>query len=517
MPAESDDERFLVQMAAHDPLQAVAWGVPIDDLPSLEPDWWQERQRLWAAQRDSQDPVLRAAAFAEERWMAQGEHLRAVHATIDSPVFAVRQCLDEVPLGEPDDVERYARLLESVPRALAGLEKTLEQGVARGRTAAVRQVSATIDALAEWSAAALVERVDAGDFEVAPGVRSDVVRAAADAAQAFARFGTYLRDRYAPQARAGDAFGVDGYRIWASRYFAEDPDLGWYGWARDELDRVLVELDLARRAAERAGPSTIVEGAAAHRRWATGFVGAAGAATSAVVPLPGTDPGPAVKLMPQGGIGTYSAYYSPPHGVEPGAVWIDGGDGPHYVEYEKVLLAHEGLPGHHAETLHQRGSDRLSPFQRVAYLPAHSEGWGLYAEQIADEVGLFDTPHSRAGYLGSLALRVASVVVDMGVHCSLHEDGESWSIARASELLASVGLGEAAARSWMTNILGRPGHRSTYAIGKQAWIEARATARARGCTDAAFHVGALTSGPCDLVTLRTRDGASMDQEPRERS
>ena len=507
--SQSDDEAFLSELTAHDPLQAVAWGLPIDELPSLDPGWWQERQRLWASRALSSDPVLRAAAVVEERWMAEGEHLRAVHATIDSPLFAVRQCLDEVSLEAIPDVHRYSRLLRSVPRALDGFKLTLREGAARGKAAARRQVIATADALDEWSPAALLERVADCGVAIPTTLRMEVDLCGTAAAQAFADFASFLRGSVANDAREDDAVGREAYRVWASRYFADDPDLSWYEWAIDELVRILDQLAIVRKESEIAGASDVVRGAVAHQRWVENFVSAAGSATSGIVPLPDGDRGPVVKLMPRGGIGAYSAYYSPPTGDEPGAIWIAGDEGPHYVEYEKVLIAHEGVPGHHAETAHQRRGDRLTAFQKLAYLPAHSEGWGLYSEQLADETGLFDTPHSRAGYLGSLALRVASVVVDMGVHCSLldHQQ-ELWTIPKATALLASVGLGDAAANSWMTNILGRPGHRSTYAIGKLGWVEARENASRRGTPESEFHIRALAAGPCDLTTLRSRDFAA---------
>ena len=500
------DDVMLRQLAEHDPLLAVAWGLPLTRLPSMDPDWWAARLALWDVAAGSSDPLLAAVADAEVAWLEQEEHLRCVHATIDSPLFAVRQCLDELPLVDEEDVAVYVGVLSTIPVSLRGLEQTLRKGIAEHKTAARRQAIATTAAAREWSAAVLTERITSHLRASLPaGLALDFDRQAAAAADAFAGIASFLTSEYLPHARAEDVVGPDTYDLWARRYFLESPRRDWYGWAIDELDKVTDELQSARRAIEAAGPSLRVAGSAAHRDWCEQFVATAASATVALVPLPRGDSVPAVQLMPAGGIGSYSAYYSPPKETEagPGTVWIAPGDGPHYVEYEKVLLAHEGVPGHHAETVHQRRAPSLTPFQRVVYLPVHSEGWGLYAEALADEVGLYDTPHSRAGYLGSLALRIASLVIDMGLHCGLpRSDGAAWTIAAAAELLHDVGLDEGAATSWIDNILGRPGHRSTYAVGKLGWTEARRAAVAAGVDASTFHVAALQAGPCTFEVMR---------------
>ena len=506
MPEEDDSAAFVDAIARHDPFQAVAWGLAFDvSLPSLGPEWWEERNSLWRSARSSADRLLAAVATHECQWMDAQEHLRSVHATIDSPTFAIRQCLDELPLETSADVERYTAALESVPLALAGLTQTLSAGIAAGKVAAVRQVLATAEAAEQWSPGALTAALAQEVRAALPVAQEKALDTAARrAAVGFGDFAAYLRGRYAPQARSGDAVGEETYGLWAARYFAQVPDNGWYDWAQGELPVILADLSRARSAVEEAGPSMTVEGKEAHRDWAALFVDQALGATSAVVPLPSGVGPPEVRLMAEGGIGSYAAYYSPPaHGNTSGVVWIDASDGPHYVEYEKVLLAHEGVPGHHAETTHQCYGEPLTAFQRVAYLPVHSEGWGLYSEQVADEAGLFDTPHSRAGYLGSLALRVASLLVDMGMHCNFpRADGGQWDTAAALATLESSGLDDAAA-SWLTNILGRPGHRSTYAVGKYVWLDARGAAFDRGRSIAEFHVEALRRGPCTLADLRT--------------
>jgi uncharacterized protein (DUF885 family) len=487
-------EGMLQRLAAHDPLLSVAWGMPIERLPSLDPDWWSTRTALWREATGADDRLLVAAAQAEVEWMDHGEHLRCVHATLDSPLFAVRQCLDELPVATAADVALYTDVLASVPGALSGLEQTLRQGIAEQKTAARRQVIASVEAAQQWSVEALVERVP-------PKFRASLP--AAEAADAFATIARFLVAEYMPHAHVEDGVGAEAYDVWARRYFLERPRHDWYEWAMDELDRVLDELRAARQAVDSAGPSFTVTGSAAHREWCEQFLAEATAATADLVPLPAGDGGPEVRLIPSCGIGSYAAYYSPPGGGSAGTVWIAPGDGPHYVEYEKVLVAHEGVPGHHAETVHQRQAGSLTPYQRVAYVPVHSEGWGLYAEELAEEAGLYDTPHSRAGYLGSLALRAASLVIDMGLHCGMRRrDGALWTVGSAGDLLVEVGLGEAAATAWIDNVLGRPGHRSTYAVGKLGWTEARRSAAAAGVNAGAFHVAALRRGPCTFETLR---------------
>jgi uncharacterized protein (DUF885 family) len=175
------------------------------------------------------------------------------------------------------------------------------------------------------------------------------------------------------------------------------------------------------------------------------------------------------------------------------------------VEYEKAVLFHESIPGHHVEATVQSSAPHLSRFQRHVYIPGHSEGWGLYAEHLAEAMQLIDTPQAIAGCRGSHALRLASLLIDVGLHRGLAppaflraDIGASWTQAGAVALLERVGLTASVAEWWFTNMIGRPGHRASYAAGERVWRELAsaggdlATPRSRP----------LSLGPMGLELLR---------------
>src|SRR5260370_15830150 len=81
--------------------------------------------------------------------------------------------------------------------------------------------------------------------------------------------------------------------------------------------------------------------------------------------------------------------------------------------------------------------DRLSRFAKCSFVSGHGEGWALYAERLADELGWFGEPGTRLGMLGGSAMRAARVVIDIGVHLGLPlPDRSRWTLGRASDLLS---------------------------------------------------------------------------------
>ena len=117
--------------------------------------------------------------------------------------------------------------------------------------------------------------------------------------------------------------------------------------------------------------------------------------------------------------GTTTAYYHP---GSPAA----GIAGTYYVNTSKLdqrplwelpaLTAHEAVPGHHHQIALQQELD-LPPFRRYfSFFTAFTEGWGLYAERLGEEMGLYDTPAKKMGQLSYQAWRAARLVVDTGIH-----------------------------------------------------------------------------------------------------
>jgi uncharacterized protein (DUF885 family) len=148
----------------------------------------------------------------------------------------------------------------------------------------------------------------------------------------------------------------------------------------------------------------------------------------------------------------------------------DVGDWPKYGL--PSLTYHEGVPGHHLQISTAQTSGDIPTLRKVGGFSAYSEGWALYAEQLADELGGYSTPLERAGYLQSFLFRAARLVVDTGIHT------KRWSREQATAYMVQT-TGFAAPRSQreVERYCTQPGQACSYKVGHAAWVRARAQAR----------------------------------------
>ena len=140
------------------------------------------------------------------------------------------------------------------------------------------------------------------------------------------------------------------------------------------------------------------------------------------------------------------------------------------------------------------------------FVSGHGEGWALYAERLADELGWFGEPGTRLGMLSGSALRAARVVIDIGVHLGLPlPDGSRWTFERACEVLRERGRAEPhRVHAEVVRYFGWPGQAISYKLGERAWLAARDEARQRLGSHfnlKQWHTEALSLGPVGLATL----------------
>ena len=134
------------------------------------------------------------------------------------------------------------------------------------------------------------------------------------------------------------------------------------------------------------------------------------------------------------------------------------------------LTWHEGLPGHHLQISLAQRSDALPLLRKGGGFSAYSEGWALYAEQLADELGAY-SGFERAGYLQSYLFRATRLVVDTGIHAM------RWSREQATEtMIANTGFPQRRAQSEVERYCTMMGQACSYKIGHIAWTRARAKA-----------------------------------------
>ena len=165
-----------------------------------------------------------------------------------------------------------------------------------------------------------------------------------------------------------------------------------------------------------------------------------------------------------------------------------------------TLAHHEGIPGHHFQANALDAAGTLSPFRRLVRFSAYTEGWALYAEQLADEMGCYaDDPVGRIGYLQSMLFRAARIVVDTGIH------HKRWTRAEAVNwMVDNAGESPIPAQREIDRYCVYPGQACSFKIGQTAIVAAREQARAAmgGRFDIrGFHDVVLLGGPMPMATL----------------
>ena len=115
---------------------------------------------------------------------------------------------------------------------------------------------------------------------------------------------------------------------------------------------------------------------------------------------------------------TSAAQYFPgaPDGSRPGIFYVPIVDATKTVTARESLFIHEAVPGHHYQVMLQRENDSLPAFRRFGGFTAYIEGWGLYAESLGKELGLYKDPYQYMRALGDEIHRAIRLVVDVGLH-----------------------------------------------------------------------------------------------------
>jgi uncharacterized protein (DUF885 family) len=162
-------------------------------------------------------------------------------------------------------------------------------------------------------------------------------------------------------------------------------------------------------------------------------------------------------------------------GSRPGAYYINLRNTAEWPRFTlPTLNYHEGVPGHHWQISIQQESGAI-PFIRSAMLgfSAFSEGWGLYAEQLADELGVYaDNPLGRIGYLQSAAFRASRLVVDTGIH------HKRWTREQAIQsMMEATGDLESSVTTEIERYCVNPGQACSYMVGRQAINRMRSAAQ----------------------------------------
>jgi uncharacterized protein (DUF885 family) len=201
--------------------------------------------------------------------------------------------------------------------------------------------------------------------------------------------------------------------------------------------------------------------------------------------------------------GSALAYYNPAamDGSRPGTFFANLRDTSEIPTWGmKTLAYHEGIPGHHFQIATARELKGLPFIRQQPIYTGYAEGWALYAERLAAEIGLYaDDPFGDLGRLQAEMFRAVRLVVDTGLHA------KGWTREQAIEYMVNTtGMGESEVTSEIERYMALPGQALAYKVGQLKILELRDKARnALGpkfdLKD--FHTVVLENGAVPLTVL----------------
>lgn len=192
-----------------------------------------------------------------------------------------------------------------------------------------------------------------------------------------------------------------------------------------------------------------------------------------------------------------------PDGARPGVFYSHMADMATLAKFQIEDIAyHEGSPGHHMQISIQQELTNVPRFRTQYRTTAYTEGWGLYAEWLAKEMGGFEDPYSDFGRLAGEIWRAVRLVVDTGIH------SKRWSEEQAVQyFLENTPIPEGAVRSEVQRYFANSGQATAYKIGMMNFQVARANAEERlgdKFDIKQFHDVVLGAGAVPIPMMHTR-------------
>lgn len=541
-------DRYVGELARLDPIMASYLGLPTreDELTDYSPEGHAARADLRSrakreleasAAEDERDEVARRVMLERFDYAAElhdaGEWRRDLNI-LASPFQGIRSLFDNLPRETAEQRAELINRLGQVPRALDRYRASLLEGMQRGQVVARRQVIESARQGIVWAG-----RPGKSFFDgLLDGDDAEFRARAGRAARAYAATARWLTDVYLPRAEPRDFVGEERYVRAARGFLGDVIDLhDTYQWGWEEVWRIGEQMQAA---AERIAPGAgiagaiaqleaddarAVEGEDAFREWMQGTQ------DETMQRLNGEhfdipEPVQRIEAMIAPPGGALAMYYTGPTEdfSRPGRTWYPTGGATRFPLWRELSVCyHEGVPGHHLQIGTTRWlGERLTRFQRLlAGTSGYVEGWALYAERLMDELGYFEDPAYRMGYLSSQGLRAARVVADIGMHLELeipererHATGELSALAGAERWRPELALPFLIERSRfpqtmlaseVDRYLGWPGQAISYKVGERVWLETREARKQAETSDfnlKQFHQQALDLGPMGLAQLR---------------
>ena len=510
-----------------------------DRLEDLSPEAEQAQREQWVSIRErlSEIDVDRLEADDLVTRSELDSMLDDAVAAIDQRLIELRsdqmtgfhiELLQSVPvMAAPDkgSAEMLVERFRQIPRALEQAAERFLEGAARGRTPAAINVSRSLNMVEGYLSSPMEADVFANVAGPQDWDRSELRRVVEDEVRpAYARLAGTLRDRLLPQGRDDDHCGLswidDGPQIYATlvashttldlpadeihaigmeevteKLPAEYAELGGRLFGITDptavLDRLRADPELRYRTGEEI-MADAREAFEAAKAIMGDWFGRLPVAPCAIEEVPDF-------LAPD----SPSAYYFPPagDGSRGGTYYVNTHAPEDKARYETASIAfHEAIPGHHLQLAIATELVERPRFRRFALVnTAYVEGWGLYSERLAEEMGLYRNDLERMGMLAADSMRACRLVVDTGLHAL------GWTRQQAIDFMAGnmpVSVEEVTVE--VDRYIGMPAQALAYKLGQREIFRLRADARSRlgaRFDIKGFHDAVLTSGAVRLPTL----------------
>ena len=536
VPQLADELLQLVFRA--DPMYASILGVPghgrelADRSPAAQGDL-RERIEDVAARTTAVDPaglstddaVTRAMLLHHARQMIDEIDTRQVEFTISdlfvAPAAELIMTLPMVPLNDDEARDDYLARLRAVPAYLETVAARHRDGVAAGRVPVERLVRNAIAHLDRYLSAPesdpLARQEVPAEFAAArEEVLATVVR------PAFAAYKQALEDEFLQHGRPDDKVGVchlpggeELYRTLARIHTTTDrtpEDLHQTGL--DVIERLTEEYaEIGERVFGTRDRAEIFErmtsDPAMHWRDAEELLASAQEAVSrAEAAAPGwfgrlASQQCKIEAVPEADApGAPAAFYVWPSmdGQRPGIYFANTHKAEERHRFvSEVTAFHEAVPGHHFQIQLAQELTHLPMFRRVVNPNAYAEGWGLYTERLAEEMGLYSSDVYRLGMLAMDSLRAGRLVVDTGMHALGWSRQQAVDYLRENTPMSNLEIGNEIDR-----YIGYPGQALSYMVGRLEIQRLRGVAE-KALGDRfdirAFHDVVLGNGSLPLAVL----------------
>jgi uncharacterized protein (DUF885 family) len=504
----------------------------IERLSQIDPAGMTDQEQL------SRDLMLRELIDGQEEARFKVWELPVTQQS--GPPADLPRLVRQLSFDKAEDYDHYIARLNKVPVVFRQITENMSTGIDDNRVMpkylmekVVVQVNTIADQKPEESPfAAPLKKFPAGvSAEEQKRISSELLDAISKQVQpAYARFGKFLTDVYIPHGRTeygiwsipdGDAYYAFRIRRSTTTKLTADQihQIGLDEVKRDEAEMLIIAQklgfqDIASLRASMATnpklhPTSKEQLLDAYRGYIDGMrpklpqlfgrLQKAALTVEAVPAFLEKDSAP--------------AYYEEgtPDGKRPGTFFVDT----YKFETRSLPSAediayHEGIPGHHLQISIAQELTGIPEFRKHLGYTAYVEGWGLYAERLGKDVGLYQDPYNDFARLEGDIWRAVRLVVDTGVH------SKHWTRQQMVDFFhAHTGVDEVSVQSEVDRYIAWPGQALGYKIGQLKFLELRAKAQQElgpKFDIKAFHDQVIDSGALPMDALETRVDAWIDTQ-----